>query len=141
MTRLSNAWRSRYGQVMANDPPIVTINVSLPQPLKQYVDRRVSSGIYGSASDFVREAIREKLDRDRDRDRQDARDTLTTKLLEGLGSGNPIPFKKGHFQTKKAALIRSSGQRNSRSWNSHRAAHVPLAKVLISRSRTGGART
>jgi len=51
-------------------------------PLKQYVDRRVSSGIYGSASEFVREAIREKLDRDRER--HDVRDALTTKLLKGL---------------------------------------------------------
>ena len=93
---------------MANDPEIVTMNVSLPQPLKQYVDRRVSSGIYGSASEFVREAIREKLDRDRER--QDARDALTTKLLEGLGSGRPVPFRKGHFEKKKAALVRRAGR-------------------------------
>jgi antitoxin ParD1/3/4 len=93
---------------MANDPHIVTMNVSLPQPLKQYVDRRVSSGIYGSASEFVREAIREKLDRDRER--HDARDALTAKLLEGLDSGTPVPFKKGHFEKRKASLIRSAGR-------------------------------
>jgi antitoxin ParD1/3/4 len=97
---------------MVNDPHIVTMNVSLPQPLKQYVERRVSSGIYGSASEFVREAIREKLDRDRDR--QDARGALTAKLLEGIDSGTAIPFKKGHFRTKKAALIRSAGRSSSR---------------------------
>jgi antitoxin ParD1/3/4 len=91
---------------MANDPQVVTMNVSLPQPLKQYVDGRVSSGIYGSASEFVREAIREKLDRDRDR--QEARGALTAKLVDGLDSGTPVPFKNGHFQKKKAALIRSS---------------------------------
>lgn len=91
----------------------MTMNISLPQPLKQCVHGRVSSGIYGSASEFVREAIREKLDRDRER--QDARDPLTTKLLEGLGSGTPVPFKKGHFHKKKAALIRSTRQRNLRS--------------------------
>ena len=112
MTRLANPWRKCYRRQMANDPHIVTMNVSLPQPLKKYVDRRVSSGIYGSASEFVREAIREKLDRDRDR--QDARDALTTKLLQGLDSGTPVPFKKGHFRKKKADLIRSIGQRNSR---------------------------
>jgi antitoxin ParD1/3/4 len=112
MAILANPWRKCYDQIMPSEPQVVTMNVSLPQPLKQYVDRRVSSGIYGSASEFVREAIREKLDRDRDR--QDARDALTTKLLEGLDSGTPVPFKRGHFDRKKAALIRSSGRRNSR---------------------------
>ena len=97
---------------MPNDPQIVTMNVSLPQPLKQYVDRHVSSGIYGSASEFVREAIREKLDRDRDR--QDAREALTAKLLEGLDSGTPVPFKPGHFDKKKAALARSAGRTSPR---------------------------
>ena len=87
---------------MTDAPNIVTMNVSLPRPLKQYVDRRVSSGVYGSASEFVREAIREKLDRDRDR--HDARNGLTFKLIEGLDSGTPVPFKKGHFEKRKAAL-------------------------------------
>jgi len=92
--------------MMASDSQIVTMNVSLPQPLKQYVDRRVSSGIYGSASEFVREAIREKLDRDRER--HDARHALTAKLIEGLDSGTPVPFEKGHFEKRKAALVHSA---------------------------------
>jgi putative addiction module CopG family antidote len=41
---------------MPNEPGTVTMNVSLPEPLKQFVDGKVSSGVYGSASEFVREA-------------------------------------------------------------------------------------
>jgi Arc/MetJ-type ribon-helix-helix transcriptional regulator len=59
--------------------------------------------LYRSASEFVREAIREKLDRDRER--RDARDALTTKLLDGLDSGVPVTFLKRYFRKKKAALI------------------------------------
>jgi antitoxin ParD1/3/4 len=82
----------------------VTMNVSLPQPLKRYVDDKVSSGVYGSASEFVREVIREKFERDQQR--QEARQVLAAKLLQGLNSGEPIPFTKAHFRRKKAALTR-----------------------------------
>jgi antitoxin ParD1/3/4 len=97
---------------MPIEPGIVTMNVSLPQPLKRYVDRRVSSGIYGSASEFVREAIREKLERERER--ADAKEALTSKLLAGLDSGAPIPFKAGLFQKKKGALIRRLKDKSGR---------------------------
>jgi antitoxin ParD1/3/4 len=78
------------------------MNVSLPEPLKQYVDGKVSSGVYGSASEFVREAIREKLQRERDR--EEAKASLTAKLLQGLDSGKPIPFTDDHFKRKKRAI-------------------------------------
>src|SRR5271170_2927998 len=94
---------------MPIDPNSVTMNVSLPKPLKEYVDGRVSSGIYGSASEFVREAIREKLQRDQERD--EAKALLTHKLLEGLDSGKAIPFTVGHFKNKKRSLIGHFGKK------------------------------
>ncbi|WP_295454615.1 type II toxin-antitoxin system ParD family antitoxin [uncultured Thiodictyon sp.] len=35
-----------------------TVNISLPDPLKQFVDGQVAQGRYSSASDYVRELIR-----------------------------------------------------------------------------------
>src|SRR5579863_7765597 len=97
---------------MATEPTTVTMNVSLPEPLKQYVDGKVASGIYGSASEFVREAIREKLQREQDR--QEAKEALSAKLLQGLNSGKSIPFDEGYFERKKAALSeRVSRKKNS----------------------------
>jgi antitoxin ParD1/3/4 len=87
---------------MSSVPSIVTMNVSLPQPLKKYVDGRVSSGVYGSASEFIREAIREKLQRDQARETADA--ALTSALLHGLDSGSPISVSKSYFKRKKRAL-------------------------------------
>ncbi|HZL34989.1 MAG TPA: type II toxin-antitoxin system ParD family antitoxin [Tepidisphaeraceae bacterium] len=98
---------------MASEPAIVTMNVSLPQPLKRYVDRRVSSGIYSSASEFVREAIREKLERDRER--KEARSALAAKLIDGLDSGAAVPFTKGFFEKNKAALNNRYGGGSKRS--------------------------
>jgi antitoxin ParD1/3/4 len=90
----------------------VTMNVSLPQPLKRYVDEKVSSGVYGSASEFVREVIREKYERDQQRD--EARQVLAAKLLGGLDSGKPIAFTKAHFRRKKAELARRVQRASSR---------------------------
>ena len=92
---------------MPSDPATVTMNVSLPHPLKQYVDGKVSSGVYGSASEFVREVLRERYQQDQER--QQARQALTSKLLDGLASGNPAPFKRGHFRAKKTALAKPRG--------------------------------
>jgi antitoxin ParD1/3/4 len=83
---------------MANEPTTVTMNVSLPEPLKRYVDTKVASGIYGSASEFVREAIREKYQREQ------SQGTLSSKLLEGLDSGRPVELTDDHFAGKKSAL-------------------------------------
>jgi antitoxin ParD1/3/4 len=86
---------------MANESTTVTMNVSLPEPLKEYVDGKVSTGVYGSASEFVREAIREKYQREQDK--QEAKEILSAKLLQGL-NGKPAKFTAGYFKRKKRAL-------------------------------------
>jgi antitoxin ParD1/3/4 len=106
MPILANLWPISNNNNMANDPAITTMNVSLPKPLKRYVDEKVSSGVYGSASEFVREAIREKYQREQDR--REAQQALTDKLLTGLDSGQPVPITSGHFRRKKAALAKEN---------------------------------
>jgi antitoxin ParD1/3/4 len=54
-----------------------SMNISLPQPLKQFVDRQISSGRYSSASEYVRELIRAD-------EKRKAEDQLETLLLAGL---------------------------------------------------------
>jgi antitoxin ParD1/3/4 len=40
-----------------------TMNVSLPDELKTYVDEQVGGGSYGSTSEYVRDLIRRDMDR------------------------------------------------------------------------------
>lgn len=40
-----------------------TMNISLPEGLKSFVDRQVSRGGYGTSSEYVRELIRHDQDR------------------------------------------------------------------------------
>ncbi len=55
---------------------MTTMNVSLPDELKTFVDTQVSAGGYGSTSEYVRDLIRRAQDRDR----------LRSVLLEGASS-------------------------------------------------------
>lgn len=57
---------------------MATMNVSLPDPLKEWVEDRVKTGRYANASDYVRDLIR--------RD-QESREALERALIEGEASG------------------------------------------------------
>jgi antitoxin ParD1/3/4 len=54
------------------------MNVSLPDPMKEWVEDRVKSGRYANVSDYVRDLIR------RDQERREA---LVRALIEGEESG------------------------------------------------------
>lgn len=84
------------------DAATITMNVSLPEPLKRFVDSKVSSGLYGSVSEFVREAIREKLAREEERQR--AETLLAARLLQGLESGAAMDFDAAYVAKRRAEL-------------------------------------
>ncbi len=64
-----------------------SMNISLPDALKSFVDEQVQRGGYGTVSEYIRELVR----RDQ-KERAEAR--LETLLLEGLESGEPIPLNQ-----------------------------------------------
>lgn len=60
---------------------MATMNVSLPDPMKDWVEEQIKTGHYSDASDYVRDLIR------RDREYQDKRETLIKALVAGEQSG------------------------------------------------------
>jgi antitoxin ParD1/3/4 len=64
-----------------------TMNVSLPDSLKEFVDEQVQRRGYGTSSEYIRELIR------RDHDRTKLRDVL----LEGAASPPSKEIDKGYF--------------------------------------------
>lgn len=60
---------------------MATMNVSLPDPMKAWVEAQVESGHYSNASDYVRDLIR------RDQEYQDKREALVKALITGEKSG------------------------------------------------------
>lgn len=65
-----------------------TMNISLPDSLKTFVDEQVSQRGYGTSSEYVRELIR------KDQERQHLRGLL----LEGAASAPVGPVDKSYFK-------------------------------------------
>jgi antitoxin ParD1/3/4 len=62
---------------------MTNMNVSLPDSLKEYVEEQVTSGGYGTSSEYLRELIREDK-------KHKAQERLESLLLEGMESGDPV---------------------------------------------------
>lgn len=61
---------------------MTTMNISLPEKMKEFVDGRVEAGQYGTASEYVRDLIRQ----DSERQAKERNERLDALLLEGLKS-------------------------------------------------------
>ena len=61
---------------------MTTMNISLPEKMKEFVDGRVEAGHYGTASEYVRDLIR----KDSEHQVKDRNERLDALLLEGLKS-------------------------------------------------------
>jgi antitoxin ParD1/3/4 len=57
---------------------MTSLNISLPDPLKAYVEDRVASGDFGTPSEFIRNLIRQ--------DKEQRRSRLEAELLDALGT-------------------------------------------------------
>jgi antitoxin ParD1/3/4 len=78
-----------------------TMNISLPDALKRYVEQRVADGGYGNTSEYIRELIRQ----DREERKGWAQQQLEELLLGGLDSGEPILVTPEWFEKRREELI------------------------------------
>jgi antitoxin ParD1/3/4 len=69
-----------------------TMNISLPDSLKAFVDERVNDGGYSTSSEYVRELIRKDQDRER----------LRALLLEGAASPLAGEADEAYFEGLRA---------------------------------------
>jgi antitoxin ParD1/3/4 len=74
------------------------MNVSLPEPMKAWVESQAKGGRYGNASDYIRDLIR------RDQERQDAFAELQRLITEGIESG---PGTRTHEEILREARRRA----------------------------------
>jgi antitoxin ParD1/3/4 len=71
-----------------------TMNISLPDGLKEFVDTQVGSRGFGSSSEYVRELIR------KDQDRQQLRGLL----LAGAQSAPTVPVNADYFDSLRKRI-------------------------------------
>ena len=76
-----------------------SMNISLPDPMKQFVDGQISTGRYSSASEYVRELIRAD-------EKRKAEEQLEAKLLEGLKSAESELTTADWSAIRREALAR-----------------------------------
>lgn len=75
-----------------------TMNISLPDSLKAFVEQRVAEGGYSTSSEYVRELIRREQDRS----------TLRGLLLEGASSPPDTDVDDRYFRRLRQRIEASS---------------------------------
>lgn len=84
-----------------------SMNISLPDPLKQFVDGQIAQGRYSSASEYIRELIRAD-------EKRKAEEQLEAKLLEGLSSSESELTAEDWGDIRKEALAKLEARQKQR---------------------------
>ena len=92
---------------METKQPTNTMNIALPEALKEFVQQQAAAGRYSSVSEYVRELIRQA------QQRKTTEDELTALLLEGLNSGPPIALTARYWENKRKRLFEKAVKRKS----------------------------
>ncbi|WP_087000561.1 type II toxin-antitoxin system ParD family antitoxin [Rhizobium sullae] len=82
---------------------MATMNVSLPDPMKDWVEAQTTTGRYANASDYVRDLIR------KDQERNGKIDAMQRFVDEGLKSGVGNRSKDELFAAAKAKTDKLQG--------------------------------
>lgn len=85
---------------------MTSINISLPESMKAYVEEQVARGGYSTASEYLRELIRQDQKRK-------AQERLETLLLEGLESGTATAMNSQDWEQIRQAVQKRVAQRQN----------------------------
>ncbi len=77
---------------------MTTINISLPEQMRLFVEEQVTAGGYSTTSEYIRSLIHQ----DNERKNKEHLDNL---LLQGLASGESIEVTEEWWDEKRAALM------------------------------------
>lgn len=84
-----------------------TMNISLPDQLKDFVDGQVDSGRYSSVSEYVRDLIRGD-------EKRKAQETLEALLIEGIQSGEATEMTRQDWSEIRAEALKQFEARKAR---------------------------
>jgi antitoxin ParD1/3/4 len=84
-----------------------TLNISLPDQLKEFIDQQVGSRRYSSVSEYVRDLIR-------DGERRQAQENLELRLIEGIQSGEPTEMTRRDWEDVRREAVKQLESRRAR---------------------------
>ncbi len=85
---------------------MTTLNISLPESMREFIDRQIESGGYSTASEYIRHLIRQ--DQEKAEKKQ-----IEKLLLEGLNSGEPVEITDDWWLQKRTELTERLNQSKS----------------------------
>jgi antitoxin ParD1/3/4 len=94
-------------QPRAKEATLQSMNISLPEPLKEFVDGQIATGRYRSASEYVRELIRED-------EKRKATERLESLLLDGLAGEETELTRADRGAIRQEALAQVEARKQSR---------------------------
>ena len=71
---------------------MASMNISLPEPMREWVQAQIEAGKYASSSDYIRDLIRQ------DQGRRDKVSALQLAIEDGLRSGEAEEFDFAQFK-------------------------------------------
>ncbi len=84
-----------------------SMNISLPDPLKKFVDGQISTGRYSSVSEYVRELIRTD-------EKRKAEELLEAKLMEGVSGRESELTPEDWRAIRKEAIAQFEARKQAR---------------------------
>lgn len=86
---------------------MTTLNISLPDSMRAFIDEQTNSGNYSTASEYLRALVRE------DQKRR-AQEHLEALLLEGLESGETEKLTPADWKEVRQQVRKRLGERRNR---------------------------
>lgn len=81
-----------------------SMNISLPDSMRTYVEEQVASGGYSTVSEYFRELVRQDQ-------KSKAQERLETLLLEGINSGTATEITAQDWEDIRQAVRKRIGKR------------------------------
>lgn len=82
-------------KIIDKEVKMATLNISLPDQLREYINLRVGSGEFQSASDYLRDLIRHD------------KEQLERLLVEGVDSGESKPLDLNLIRKKARKVLKT----------------------------------
>lgn len=82
-----------------------TLNIGIPDSLKQYIEDLVADGAYDSISDYMRELIQADQN-------EQARRLLESEVVKGIESGDSFPMTKADWDSIRGEALSRHEERN-----------------------------
>src|SRR5260370_28374460 len=96
----------RHRLIQLNNFIMQTMNISLPDQLKEFVDNQVGPGRYSSVSEYIRDRIR-------DDEKRKTQDKLETLLMEGIRSGDATEMTRQDWDDIRREALKQFQARKS----------------------------